>query len=129
MGERGGREREREKRERERDRERRERHRGEREGGWGKRGKGHTICIIIQLSEVCGAELTRTGADFLLLTLPSATLPCREGHRKARTGHTFMHTHTLMKYFCNASFIDTEPPFRSKQKGFFLQHGQLNLPH
>lgn len=33
--------------------------------------------IIIQLSELCGAELTRTGADFLLPILPSATSPCR----------------------------------------------------
>lgn len=38
---------------------------------------GQTGRIIIQLSELCGAELTRTGADFLLPILPSATSPCR----------------------------------------------------
>jgi len=45
------------------------RERGERE-----RERG----IIIQLSVLCRAELTRTEADFLLLTHPSATFPCRK---------------------------------------------------
>ena len=38
---------------------------------------GQTGRIIIQLSRLCEAELTRTGADFLLPILPSATSPCR----------------------------------------------------
>jgi hypothetical protein len=46
------------------------------------RGRGHTIRIIIQLSLLFGAELTWTVADFLLLTHPSATSPCREGGKE-----------------------------------------------
>lgn len=42
-----------------------------------KESGGQPERIIIQLSEFCGAELTWTRANFLFLSLPSATSPCR----------------------------------------------------
>lgn len=55
--------------------------------------------IIIQLSVLCRAELTRTEADFLLLTHPSATSPCRkreeeEGNEGKQVGWRERETHT-----------------------------------
>lgn len=67
--------------ERERRREREEKEREGAEGREKERG------IIIQLSVLRRAELTRTEADFLLLTHPSATSPCRKREReKERVG-------------------------------------------
>lgn len=64
---------------------RREREEKEREGAEG-REKERDRGIIIQLSVLRRAELTRTEADFLLLTHPSATSPCRKREREKERG-------------------------------------------
>lgn len=67
---------------------------------------GQTGRIIIQLSELCGAELTRTGADFLLPILPSATSPCRGS------------THTPFHRKRNRETLVPRKITKSKETGF-----------
>ncbi len=65
--------------------------------------------IIIQLSVLCRAELTRTEADFLLLTHPSATSPCRKREEEEgkegeagwieRKGNTHTHAQQIIQNF------------------------------
>lgn len=65
------------------------------------RGRGHTIRIIIQLSLLFGAELTWTVADFLLLTHPSATSPCREGGKETNIPkQTYTHIQNVHAQRC-----------------------------
>lgn len=64
----------------------------------GAKSHRQPVRIIIQLIELCRAELTWTRADFLLLTLPSATSPCRGYmHALLLTFTGQMHTKTNKK--------------------------------
>ena len=98
-----------------------------------ERGRGgereHTIRIIIQLSLLCGAELTRTGADFLLLTHPSVTSPCRERERERETDRERKREEPILTTTrITANQEKKTVSFESRQSTFTHTTAQLQVP-